>query len=219
MKKLSITFFLILSLLLTVCSPASADTITAMASEINPEHLEKVASYARILGYNEDENILTVELIVPEVFRRDEILALQVGDGIYTGGQEILIRSIGRYDGDSLIVINEGAYEFAEGSVYLYEDLSGNYRPEVYEDYTWGTLARLTCPVQESLLFLDGIDPKTGDPRTLPTVHTAQELTLQLLEAQTADGYVIGLDNNNVYVVFDGEGGLAVIQRFFVPWQ
>ena len=47
MKKLSITFFLLLSLLAAACSPASADVITAMAIEVNPQHLEKTASYAR----------------------------------------------------------------------------------------------------------------------------------------------------------------------------
>ena len=80
MKKCPIAIVLMLSLLLLLCSPASADTITAMAIEINPEHLEKTASYARIRGYNPDSNTLTVELIVPEAFRVEDVEALQVGD-------------------------------------------------------------------------------------------------------------------------------------------
>ena len=68
MKRHFISFFLILSLLMAACFPASADVITALAIEVNPEHLEKTASYARILGYNEESNTLTVELIAPEVF-------------------------------------------------------------------------------------------------------------------------------------------------------
>lgn len=216
MKKL---FAIVLTLSLLLCSAASADTITALAAEINPEHLEKAASYARILGCDAVHDTITVELIVPEVFRRDEVLALQVGDSIYTGGQEIVVQTLDRYDNDSLILINEGEYEYAEGSVSLYEDLSGNYRPEVYEDYTWVALALMRCPIQKNLLFLDGIDPSTGDPRALPAVHTAQELKAQLLEAQASGENAMDLANNNVYVVFDDEGNLAVVQRYFVPWQ
>ena len=219
MKKICVLIALMLTLSLLLCSAASAEVITALATEINPEHLEKTASYARILGCDAVHDTITVELIVPEVFSRDDVLALRVGDGIYTGGREIVIQTMERCDNDSLIVINEGEYEYAEGSVYLYEDPSGNYRPEVYEDYTWISLALLRCPIQANMLFLDGIDPNTGDPRALPAVYTAQELKAQLLEAQATGEDALGLASNNVYVVFDGEGNLAAIQRFYVPWQ
>ena len=210
--------------MIVLCSSASADTITAMATEINPEHLEKTASYARILGYNEETNALTVELIVPETFRRDEVLALQVGDSIYTGGQEILIRTIERHDDDSLIVINdENLSEHADDSVYLYQDpfdYNQNFKPEEYANYTWTTLAVIDCPVTESLLFLDYIDEKaTGDALRLPMVYTARELVDKMLSEQASDEYFVGLAIDNVYVVFDGEGNLATIQRYFVSWQ
>ena len=98
MKRHFISFFLILSLLMAACFPASADVITALAIEVNPEHLEKTASYARILGYNEESNTLTVELIAPEVFDRKDVLSLQVGDSIFTGGKEVEIESISPKD-------------------------------------------------------------------------------------------------------------------------
>ena len=218
MKKLSGFIALVLMVCLLLCASASAQTITALATEINPDHLEKTASYARILGYNEETNTLTVELTVPEAFARDEVLALKVGDSIYTGGREVLIRTIEQTEWGS-IVINEGEYEYADGSVYLYEDLYGNYRPERYANYTWITLAVMNCPVTDSLLFLDYIDEETGDPVTLPAVHTAKELTARLLEEDASQAYTVGLSSNNVYVVFDGEGNLATIHRFYVPWQ
>ena len=34
-----------------------------------------------------------------------------------------------------------------------------------------------------------------------------------------SDKYEVGLNIDNVYVVFDGNGQLAVIARFFVSWQ
>ena len=214
MKKLSITFFLLLSLLAAVCSPASADVITAMAIEVNPEHLEKTASYARILGYNPDSNTLTVELIAPEVFRGDEVEALEVGDGIYTGGREVTIQSIS-YDDEwcSTVFMNDG-------ELMLFQDRSGNYTMMAEEDdCVWNTVAVIDCQVRDSLLFLDYIDEESGNSLELPVVHTAQELTDQLLEKDASEVYTVGLATNNVYVTFDGEGNLATIHRFYVPWQ
>ena len=61
------------------CASASAKTtITALASTVNPKHLEKAS----------------VELLVPEIFPGDDVLELEIGDSIYTGGEEVLIRTI-----------------------------------------------------------------------------------------------------------------------------
>jgi len=217
MKKLSITFFLLLSLLAAVCSPASADVITAMAIEVNPEHLEKTASYARILGYNPDSNTLTVELIAPEVFRGDEVEALEVGDSIFTRGEEVAIQTI-KKEWD-YVVINEGDYDFAEGAVHLFKEFDDNYRPMIHDDFIWRSVGIIDCPITDSLLFLDYTGKEFGEPLELPFVHTAQELTEQLLEEKASEAYTIGLSCNNVYVVFDAEGNLATIHRFYVPWQ
>lgn len=130
MKRLMQVWVMILCLVLFVFTSVYAETITALASPVNPEHLENTASYARILGYDEARNTLTVELIVPEVFAEEDVLALEVGDSIFTGGQEVLIRSIDRYEDDGYLVINAGAYEHAPGSVYLHMDEWGNYMPD-----------------------------------------------------------------------------------------
>ena len=217
MKKISITFFLLLSLLAAACSPASADVITAMAIEVNPEHLEKTASYARILGYNPDSNTLTVELIAPEVFRGDEVEALEVGDGIYTGGEEVVVQTI-KKDWD-YVVINEGDYDFAEGAVHLFKEFDDNYRPMIYDDFIWRSVGIIDCPITDSLLFLDYIGEEFGEPLVLPFVRTAQELTARLQEEDASEAFTVGLAANNVYVTFDGEGNLATIHRFYVPWQ
>ena len=216
MKKLSIgmAFLLILSLL---CSAASAEVITALATEVNPEHLEKTASYARILGYNEKENTLTVQLIVPEIFSQEDVEALKVGDSIYTGGQEVTIETIEKVDhwGD-YIQINDGSVNLSRRS-----DGSGNFAAvsEWDDAYTWLELAEIECPVKDSLLFLDYINDETGNPLELPVVHTAMELTARLTEEDASEAFVVGFTADNVYVVFDGEGNLATIHRFYVPWQ
>ena len=214
MKKQVLSIALMLTVSLLFCSVASADVITALATEINPEHLEKTASYARILGYNEKENTLTVELIVPEVFDREDVLSLQVGDSIYTGGREVTIQSIS-YDDEwcSAEFINDG-------ELFLSQDRSGNYTMMADEDdCVWTAFAQIECPVQSSLLFLDYIDHETGNALALPVVRTVDELTAELRAVGPAEAYTVGLSTNNVYVVFDGEGNLATIQRFYVPWQ
>ena len=214
MKKLPAIIALALTLSLLLCSAASADVITALAIEVNPEHLEKTASYARILGYNAGQNTLTVELIAPEVFSGEDIAALQVGDSIYTGGREVTIQSIS-YDDEwcSTEFINDG-------ELFLFQDRSGNYTMMADEDdCVWTAFAQIECPVQSSLLFLDYIDHETGNALALPVVRTADELTAELRAVGLAEAYTVGLSTNNVYVVFDGEGNLATIQRFYVPWQ
>ena len=214
MKKLSAIITLVLILSLLLCSAASADTITAMASEINPDHLEKVSSYARILGYNEETDTLTVELIVPEVFSGEDIAALQVGDRVYTAGGEIAIESIS-YNDDwcSTLFINGE-------DLFLFQDRNGNYTMMADEDdCVWNTMAIVECPVKETLLFLDYVDEETGNALTLPVVHTARDLTRRLLEEDASEVYTVGLTANNVYIVFDEAGRLATIQRYSVPWQ
>lgn len=201
-------------LVLLACSYASAENvITAMATPINPDHLEKTACWARILGYDENRNTLTVELIVPEVFLEDEVLELEVGDGIFTGGEEITIRTIEWYEDDGFLVINRGNYEHAPGSVYLHMDYWGNYMPDRYGHSTYNTLAVLECPVTDTLLFLDYTSASNGDKLELPIVSTADEF----LSAFQSGELELAIDN--VYVVFDGEGQLATVQRYFVSWQ
>ncbi len=224
MRRMMLICMMILCLMmLFVCSAACAETITAMATPINPEQLKKVSCWARILDYNEDRNTLTVELIVPEVFAEEEVMELEVGDVIYTGGEEIEIQTIEWHKDDGYLIINRGVYEHAPGSVYLRHDYWGNYMPNRYGHPIYNTLAVIECPVTDTLLFLDYTSENTGDELILPRVSTAAEFLNIVRSIQNArkidHKYVIGLDIDNVYVVFDGEGKLATVQRYFVSWQ
>jgi len=214
MKKLPLFIVMMLIFSLLLCSAAFADTITALAIEVNPEHLEKTASYARILGCNQENSTLTVELIAQEVFSGEDVLSLKPGDSIYTGGREVTIESMA-YDDDwcSTVFINDG-------ELMLFQDRSGNYTMMADEDdYVWNAVAQIQCPVRPSLLFLDSVDHETGEPLSLPVVRTADELMEELRAAGPAEAYTVGLATNNVYVIFDGEGNLAAIHRYYVPWQ
>lgn len=207
---------LVLALSLFLFFPASADVITAMAIEINPEHLEKTSCYARILDYNKEQNTLTVELIEPEVFNRADILALKPGDTIWSGGQEITIATIKYGEDDSWVIINDWETEYVGQTLQLEVDNNKNFVPVDMDNgnYTWRTVAVLDIPVSKSLLLLDYFDESQGKTVFLPIVRTVDEfLSMQ------RDGELYGFNGDNVYVVFDGEGNLATIHRYYVPWQ
>ena len=213
MKKI---LCIILCLFLSVPALAAADrnVVTALAAEVNPEALISVSVNARITGYSADGNTLTVELLVPERFNPEDILNLKVGDAIYTQGQEIEIETISEQYG--YIVLNEGDFEFSEGSVWLYEGLDMNYWIADFHDNSWLVLDTVRVPVPDRLLFLDEIDPSSGETLLQPAVHSGKEF-LEMLEAEKKEGP--GFEANNVSVVFDGNGDLALIRRYYVPWQ
>ncbi|MBQ6288331.1 MAG: hypothetical protein IJK06_12810 [Clostridia bacterium] len=216
-KRRRITCILLCLLTVILCASASAGTcITAVATSVNPDNLACTAVNARILGYHPESNTLTLELIVPEVFSAEEVENLKVGDAIYSQGKEIPVKSI-EDDGLSFS-INGGGYEYEEGTLWLVQDSTDdrNYRPMNYNDYLWTSLAEIQVPVPDSLLFLDDIDT-LGGPLPLPAVYTAEEFLRILREEAEYDG--VGFATNNVYVVFDGQGTLASIERYYVPWQ
>ena len=213
MKKI---LCLVLCMCLFVPAPAMAErkVVTALAAELNPDALAAVSVNARITDYSGDSGTLTVELIVPERYDPEEILALRVGDAIYTQGRETEIRTISEKDG--YIVLNEGDYAFSEGSVWLYEGIDMNYWIADHHDNSWVQFGTVHVPVPEHLFFLDEINPLTGETLLQPSVHNGKEF-LDMLETEKETGP--GFAANNVTVVFDGTGSLALIRRFYVPWQ
>ena len=213
MKKI-LCIILCLFLVMPALAAADRNVVTALASELNPEALISVSVNARITGCSAADNTLTVELLVPERFDPEDILNLKAGDAIYAQGQETEIKTISEKDG--YIVLNEGDFEFSEGSVWLYEGLDRNYWIADYHDNSWLVLDTVRVPVSDHLLFLDEIDPSSGETQLQPTVHSGKEF-LEMLESEKENG--IGFTANNVSVVFDSTGALALIRRYYVPWQ
>ena len=213
MKKI-LCLVLCLCLFAPALSAAERTVVTALAAEVNPESLVSVSVDARITDYNAADSTLTIELIVPERYDPEEILALKPGDAIYTQGQEVDIKTISENSG--YIVLNEGDYEFSEGSVWLFEGIDMNYWIADYHDNSWILLDTVHMPVSDHLLFLDEINPSTGETLLQPSVYSGKEF-LEMLNAEKDEGP--GFAANNVTVVFDGTGALALIRRFYVPWQ
>ena len=212
MKKL-LCVMLCLCLAIPVMASAERKVVTALASEVSPA-LVSVAVDARIRAYNREDNTLTVEVIVPERYAAADIENLQAGDAIYTQGQEVAINSIVNEDG--YITLNRDDSENPEDAILLYQGLDMNYEIMQDDDHTWVTLTTLNFPVYDHLLFLDEIDPASGESLNYPTVHSAADLIAEM-EAGEAAGP--GFAVNNTSVVFDRNGTLALVRRFYVPWQ
>ena len=185
---------------------AGCTVVTALASEVNPEHLVSVAADVKVLSYADGQ--FTITVLVPERYDPEEIRALKIGDAIYTQGREIEVRSLSEQDG--YLVLNADA----DDSVWLFESVDLNYWIMDVNDNTWTELATVTVPASGHFLFLDGIDPYTGESLLHPTVYN-EEVFLTVMNTEEDPGF----DIRNVEAVFDEKGELALIRRFYVPWQ
>ena len=178
--------------LVMLMGSASAErpVVTALASEINPDNLVSVAFDAKINACA--DGVFNITILVPERYDPDEIKALKVGDGIFTEGREIEIRSI--TDRDGYIVLNADT----EDEVYLYESIDMNYWIADDNDNTWVEFPSITV--------------RASDHH--PTVYNMAGFLERMNSTDDS-----GFDIRNVEVVIDEDGKLAVIKRFYVPWQ
>ncbi len=204
MKRLLV----LLSALTLMIGTAAAErsVVTALAAEVNPDKLVSVAADAKVLSCADGKFMITI--LVPERYDPEEINALKIGDAIYTEGREVEVRSISERDG--YLVLNADA----EDEVYLFESVDLNYWIMDVNDNTWLELATVTVPASGHFLFLDCIDPSTGEGLLHPTVHNTEDLLTRMNSADDP-----GFDIRNVEVVFDEKGELALVRRFYVPWQ
>ena len=140
------TMALLLSLvLLCAAAGACADTVTALAMEPYLESDTGYACRARLHDYDPETNMLEIELVVPEVFAKEDAEGLREGDSIWAKGREVAIQTISRVESE--ILLNEDT----EDEIFLTEDLQGNYRTTdpVTTDYYCLELARIELPVPE----------------------------------------------------------------------
>ena len=209
--KTILCLILCLCLVIPIMVSAERKVVTAVASEINPDNLKSVLVDARIRAYNEEDSTITVDIISPETFDPEEIKNLKEGDAIYTQGHEMTVKSINNYDTFLTIV------QDPEEALILFTDM------EPYGAYDsdfplWITLATVTVPVYDSVIYLDDVDPATGDYLPLPAIHTAEEF----LAGLAADDAAAPAFAANYYtMVFNSVGSLVEIRRQYVNtnWQ
>ncbi len=203
-RKLAAVLFALL-LLFTAAGALAQTTVTALAVEPYTEMETAFSCRARITDCNPETGVLGIELIVPEIFLREDIENLHAGDAIWSGSREIPVDTIVR--AESEVILNGDT----EDQVWLTEDLQGNYRTTdpVTGDSVYIEIGRIEAAVTDRMLLLDANDPEAGD---LPKVYTAQEF----IAKKTQDPDFCAQD---VYIVMGENRELAVIYRYYTPWN
>ena len=209
MRKL-LCMVLCLCLLIPAMVSAERKVVTALATKINPDDLSSTLVDARIKSFNKEDNTMTLEIIIPEFYDAEEIRSLQIGDAIYTQGHEVTVNAINEYDCFITIVQDD------DEVITIATDGETVYPIQDGDDFSWIMLTTVTVPVPPHLIFLDGIDPATGEDLPLPTVHSAEEF-IAILEGKNKSDP--GFDLNNVEIVFDSDAQPVIVRRHYVVWQ
>ena len=153
--------------------------------------------------YNADANTVRAEVRRPIRLDQDILASLEVGDTLGIGQESIEVETLER-DEFGATVNDEIRLDYGEEDVRVSE----------YEHDFMETIAVLTLEIPEDLVFVDEIDPETGDILDDPAEQTAADFTALL----AAGGYP-DFASDNVYVTFDEDGGMAKVERFYTPWQ
>ena len=199
-----------------VLGSAAAGTITPMPPTLDTDSLACQAVMAVLTDADPAGRTVTFALYEPEVFAGEDILALQPGDVLLSGGREIAVASVDITPWGE-VFLNEGTDAWYETLPWLEQDDSGNYRTVLYGSLPgWTPFGQMTFTLPDTLL-LDGIDPATGEALELPTVHTADQWLAMIAEEAESEG--VGFSMENMYLVFDENGAPAVACRYHVPWQ
>ena len=117
------------------------------------------------------------------------------------------------YDADEIKSLQIGDAIYTQGHEVT---VNAVYPIQDGDDFSWITLTTVTVPVPPHLIFLDGIDPATGEDLPLPTVHSAEEF-IAILEGKNKSDP--GFDLNNTEIVFDSDVQPVIIRRNYVVWQ
>ena len=159
---------------------------------------------ARLTDYNAEENTVKAEVLRPIMLDRETVEELQEGDILTIGQDAVTVETLEK-DEFGAMVNGETELRYAEdGTVRVLENEKE--RAEI--------IATLTLEIPDGLVFLDGIDPESGDALETPTEHTAEEFVRML----TAGGD-LNFSSDNVNVTFDENGDLERVERFYTPWQ
>ena len=162
---------------------------------------------ANLSDYDPETNTLRAVLRHTVTMTPEEAAALKVGDTLELGDQSIHIETIEK-DEDGWIMINDDVSLRQYGDdvhIYLYE-------AEYLED-----MAEMRLEVPENLVFLDGIDPATGEMLDEITTHTAAEFIAMLCGEDNPEDP--GFASDNTRVSFDENEHMTLVQREYVPWQ
>ena len=158
----------------------------------------------RLNDYNAEENTVQAEVLMEILLDREDVDQLKVGDTLTIGSESILVETL-ESDEYGVLINDDTELRYGGGTdVYAYS----------YEKMYRESIANLTLQIPDTLVFLDGIEPGSGEMLDTPTEHTAAEFKEMLAAGGTPD-----FASDNVYVTFDEAGEMVRVERFYTPWQ
>ena len=157
-----------------------------------------------LTDYNPETGTVHASVLRADLLEADLVETLVPGDTLSFGNEEVTVETIEpESDGEYLVNGTITLSRYGEEYHVFYGE-----REYLYE------FASLDLTVGENVEFLDDIDPETGEMADETTVHSAKEFAA-MLENETAPGFA----SENVFVSYNGNGEMALVQRFYVPWQ
>ncbi len=174
--------------------PVTGEAVVDLAGKTYP---------AVINDYIPETGMLSITLRQAIVLDATAVEALEVGDKITLGDETDEIYGLVAEDG--CITIND--------EIQLRRTEDGSYRAYFYDSEYRIDLNTILVSVPDTVVYKDELDPET-----LGMLDEYQELTAaDFLAALDSDE--VGFASDNVNVTFDENGDLAVIDRYYVPWQ
>ena len=154
--------------------------------------------------YDAEANTVKAEAMRSITLDPAEIDGLKAGDKLTVGQETFEIDTIEKDEYGDIIINDELILTAADDGLHAY----------MYDHEYMEAFVNLTLTVPDGVVFVDGINPETGEILEQPTEHTAEELKAML----TAGGYP-DFASDNVYVTFDDNGEMTRVERFYTPWQ
>ena len=162
---------------------------------------------ANITGFDAEAKTIDITLLLPYTFTEWQLVSINEGDTIRIGEEDVEIGTLEYGDDDSVDINDE--YEFNRNA-------NGLYTATLYEMPVMRNVKELTAAVPDSLKFIENVDPESGELLDEAAEKTAEDLFAAL---EIAENGGIAFDSQNVVVLFDENGDLAEITRFYAPWQ
>ncbi len=202
---------LLLIMMVVLAGAAAAKTLEPLPPEKTVSDLKLCKRLVDVKEYREDTNVLVLDVYEPERYSGAEVETLAAGDVVKSGGEEYkLIKP--QFDREF------GILEDSELGISLFWDKASN----TFLFYTWDKqglikVGTLEVPIRDSLLVMDSVDGSTGESLTDSKVYTPSQF-LEVMKNEAAKGG-IGFASENVDALFGADGELALLSRYYTPWQ
>lgn len=169
-----------------------------------PENDAGMKYTARLSEFDPTDNTVLVDITERIMIPREIAESLKVGSTIQIGTDKVTVDTL-HMEKDTICINDVYYLDATEGSEMAVSDMS---MPLYEVAESW------TMEIPDTLVFVDGINAENGQPLDKPVEHTAAELKAML---QQIDG--VDFSTDNVYVMFNEEGDLIRVERFYTPYQ